>query len=226
MRSTNISKKDILNKTEEKMSKKRIITVASLAVVCVVVLGIFASEIWVEWFAGKWTNRYSYWFYIDCDADLYNVTLYIPILMAKGEISQITNEIFQSMPSNWTAGLMDTEYGKMVKISASTIYAGYYSVQGANYVGDINVEKPTESEPVLQPRVNDTGTTYKSYLYATYNTLANTKLTISIRIRGEKERGIGAAIDIRGYEDAINCTIIGESSGWHVVDGVLEKRGV
>ncbi|MBU4189901.1 MAG: hypothetical protein KJ886_02755 [Candidatus Thermoplasmatota archaeon] len=208
------------------MNKKHIGIIVSGIVIMATLTGCVMSSGCLDWFAGEWTNGYRYLFHIDTTDELNNVTLYIPALMVKGEIASIVKDINNdsSKPSDWVCEYIDTEHGKMLKISADTISAGYHSIWITLHNVDhtINTEKPVGNEPVFYPRFNETNNKFQTYLYTKYNTSQITTVEIYLFTKGSKHRtrvGIAPVEEGRSYDEQIEKELTGEQHNWYIVDG-------
>jgi len=209
------------------MNKKHIGIIISGIVIVATLTGCVMSSGCLDLFTGEWSNNYYYLFYIDTTDELHNVTVYIPALMVKGEIASIVKDINNdsSKPSDWVCEYIDTEHGKMLKISADTISAGYHSIlieQKVKHI--INTENPVGNEPVFYPRFNETNNKFQTYLYAKYNTSQITTVEIYLRIEGGKHRSggfIGPVDELRYYDEQIEKELTGEQHNWYIADGSL-----
>ncbi len=144
--------------------------------------------------------------------------------MLNGKISSLVFEAINiSKPADWICDIIDTEYGKMLRISAEVITPDYHSIEIRKKITyTINTENPVGNEPIFYPRLNDTGPSYVTHIYADYNTSTDTKVVIYMDIQGSNERGVLGATELEQYQDKIGFyTIEGESHGWHVVNGRL-----
>lgn len=212
------------------MNKKhiKIIAAISVIVVCTASVGYIAySGVWKDWVAGECESRYAYRIHISSTRDIYNVTLYIPFPMKNGEMSSsllVDETVNKLSEENWTAEIIDTEHGKMLKISADTPPRGIYIVIHKEVKHVINTKKPVGNEPVLNPRFNDTGNEYKSYIYADYNTSLDNKLDINISMSGVNYRGEFGVSEY--YKDQVWCEIDGETHTWYIVNGTLKTKEV
>ena len=220
------------------MSKKHIgiIAIASVVIVCTASIGYIAySGVWKDWIAGEWKNSYDFSIFLGTTENVYNVTLYLPLLMINDEVSPLMYEI--DYPSNWTWNITDTEYGKMLKISAEIITAGGYSISAQkNVTSTINTRNPVENEPILHPISNFTEVnkytdplvtiaTYQSCIYANYNSSDTGELSIHIRFSGKhyRETLMWDGIQCDLYRQTIYYTIYGGAHMWHMVNVSLER---
>jgi hypothetical protein len=211
---------------EDNMSKKHIGIIVSGIVIMATLTGCVMSSGCLEWvgLAGEWKHDYDYCITITPDKTIYNMTLYLPVLMLKGEVHYLVfDAINKSKPSNWLCNVIDTEYGKMLRISADIIAPEYYSIKiRKETTHTINTKNPTGNEPLFYPRINDTDQSYNSYIYAEYNTSTDTNVVIYMGIQGSNERGVLGGTQLEQYEDKIGFyTIKGESHSWHVVNGIF-----
>ncbi|MCG2826168.1 MAG: hypothetical protein L6265_06210 [Thermoplasmatales archaeon] len=222
------------------MNKKHIKIIAEITViiVCTASIGYIAySGVWVEWITGEWRNEYDFFISLYPKEPVYNVTLYLPILMVKGEVSSLMFQM--DYPSNWTWNITETEHGKMLKISADFISVEGNTIRIRVKTGHVvNTQNPVGNEPVLYPRYNETPTEheieitakyeYQSYMYAEYNTSTTNKLSVGIWMEGSKYRTYSLPYpgsQGASYTDRIYYTIIGGSQGWHAVNGTLQIGG-
>ena len=216
------------------MNKKHIgiIAIASVIVICTASIGYIAySGVWRDWVAGEWKNSYDFSISFGTTENLYNVTLYLPILMVNDEVDSLMFEI--DYPSNWTWNITDTEYGKMLKISTDIMPAGGCRMEIVNKVANhlINAKNPVGNEPVLYPRLNETSVKhgemesakyeYTSKIYAEYNASSENLLNIEIWVGGGKIRPVLNAYDASSYGDKIDCFVNG-SGIWYTVNGTLK----
>jgi hypothetical protein len=203
------------------MNKKLIGIILSLGIV---VVACVASSGCLDWFAGEWDSSYRYWVDIKNSEDIYNTTIQLPIPIKDGIMLFDANDITDK-PSDWICEMIDTEHGKMLKISANVITSGYHSlmVRKKTY-HEINIDNPTGNEPLLCPRFNVSDNNFQSYIYINYTTASDTNLTIHIDFAGSKNRGILGAIECRWYSDNIEHTISNKVDGWQVVKGYLEIK--
>jgi len=139
------------------MNKKHIgiIAVISILIVCTASIGYIAySGVWRDWIAGERESSYIYWVQISSTRELYNVTLYIPFPMKDGEVTSLANEMTNKFSEkNWTAEIIDTEHGKMLKISHSTPPRGVSITIDEEAKHVVNTKKPVGNEPVLYPNL-------------------------------------------------------------------------
>jgi hypothetical protein len=211
------------------MSKNhlKIIVAISVIVVCTASIGYIAySGVQIDWLAGKWDNHYTYQIEIETDKPLYNVTLYLPILMKGEAVPDVVDDMIDELSGeNWSCNIVETEYGKMLKMSIDTIVVGSFVVVRKEVKYIINTKDPVGKEPIFYPRLNETTTNYQTCIYGNYNTSLDTNFTIRLYFSGWKDRGVLGAIQIKKYTDTIETKIIGESHGWHVVNGILKVEG-
>ncbi len=220
------------------MNKKYIgiIAVISILIVCTASVGYIAyrigSAVWKDRFDTEWENEYGYELKYSATDELYNISLYLPIPMKDGEPHSLANEMANRFSEeNWTSEIIDTERGKMLKISREkiskdTLTLGVFFILGKKTTHSIDTKNPMENEPLFSPRVNASSTNFQSYIYAIYNSSDDAKLTINITFQGGKHRGgIWGVTLMKYYRDEVNYVIIGESDGWHLVNGTLEIKG-
>lgn len=215
------------------MNKKHIgiIAVISVIAVCTASIGyITYSDVWRVWVYHYDRNDYSYTVVIESDEELYNLTLYLPILMRDGEIFSLTYDMRNRFSGeNMTSEIIDTDYGNMLKISwnISTIGEGMYRHQDANHT--INTKNPVGNEPTFYPRVNESLSTYQSYIYVEYNrsqTAQNASLHISLSILGTSIHDVFTKRTSSGYRDSIDCDLYLHGEGYYTINGSLERLGV
>lgn len=206
------------------MSKKHLGIIVSGIVIMATLTGCVMSSGCLDLFAGEWTHNYDYWVTITPNKTIYNITLFLPVPMLNGEVHYLVfDAINASKPSDWKCNIVDTEYGKMLRISADIITPDYHSIKIVEHTTHtINTKNPVGNEPIFYPRVNNTGRNYVTYIYADYNTSTDTKVVICMGIKGSNERGVLGGTQLEQYRDGIGFyTIEGESHDWHEDNGVL-----
>ena len=147
----------------------------------------------------SYRSEYHYGIRIESDSILHNVTLFVPLPVFEEE-SKIGDEIMvgnASKPDDWDCNIVETEYGKMLKISAEKISfrpppppflplpppgEKPPNANASNYVPSfseglsvnvdaghyINIINPVGNEPLLSPRYNVTETYSSCYEYESY----------------------------------------------------------
>jgi len=177
-------------------------------------------------------SDYEYNIMIGSHNTLHNVTLYLPVPMFENEY-KVANEIIAindwNSPSNWKYSLVDTEHGKMLRISAKEIKAEFHSYAVA-IDHEINTKYPIGNESVLVPKYDMKGPYYKfphtqedrtsplvyeyeGRIYADYETSPDNEVVISIELTGLNQwwtlGGSG-----NEYRDLVTINLTGEQDGW------------
>ncbi|MEN6443089.1 MAG: hypothetical protein ABFC71_04975 [Methanoregula sp.] len=200
----------------------------------------------------KETDSYLYLIEINPDAPLYNVTFMVPFPLGPSQnITNIENLNGNFPPyfMNYTQSIVDTENGKMIKITADTIEKQNYDVveepvrlyQRFPVSNSIDSSFPLDHEPVLLPKFSLTPSScsdknyqrdligkmplncsvYGSKMYAAFDTVPTSQTTITVYLEGT--RMISSSINPRreGYQDSISTNIYGGADGWNSASGSL-----
>ena len=129
-----------------------------------VTIGVVAG-LWVyhahKLYEESYTSEYHYEITLETDSTLYNVTFYLPLPVFEQE-SKIGYEIVggnASKPDDWDCHIIETEHGKMLKISADKIAPEFHSLPVPIEPGEEPKEPPqgkvsdtfSEETPVLMP---------------------------------------------------------------------------
>jgi len=195
------------------MNKKRIKIVAAILIVSLVMVGGLWWLLTIPGFISPIVrHEYYYKMNLDTDIDLHNLTLYVPVPMLNEEVFPIITENDYEV--------VDTEHGKMIKITRDTVNSGVYGgietkpEMKANH--EINTKNPKGNEPLLCPRFNETfregGSEpeeshnyydYQSYIYLTYNVSYNASIYLNIRLRGANMRGAMMTWGGDAYSDEV-----------------------
>lgn len=190
------------------------------------------------------THQYGYAVTVGTDATLSNVTLSLP-LPSRADASPVGDAIARgevTAPDGWTASVVDTEFGPMVRLRTAAFVAQRradertYDTADVTVSADterrIDVRAPTETEPVLRPRFqhrevpcpNRGPTTratcygYESRVYASYDAPPDANVTIHVVAGGSNAGGITGA---SRYSERVSVAFRGPQSGWVVAPGTL-----
>lgn len=204
------------------MSKKLGGIILSLGIV---VIACVASSGCLDWFKETpMDHTYYYEVRIGCDQTIYNVTVYLPIPMVNGVIHSIMNKT--AYP------IIDTEHGKMLKISLDVVELGTQKGFDLKLEMDvdkyINAKNPREGEPLLYPRFNESDSPssvdeftlwyrYSSYIYASYNSSSETSVYVLAALSGSNTKGDWG----ESYDDDAEAKLIGENNSWQIAKGRL-----
>ncbi|MFH1054917.1 MAG: hypothetical protein V1744_02350 [Candidatus Altiarchaeota archaeon] len=121
----------------------------------IIVVVVVVAGLWMYHTHGLYENTYSseygYRVTIGTDSVLHNITLYLP-LPVLGEKSEVGGEINAGnalKSDGWDCSIVETEYGKMLKISAKKMVPEFYSFPMLLEPG----EKPKEQ---ISGKISDT----------------------------------------------------------------------
>jgi len=225
-----------------------------ITVIAIIVAGLYG--LWMyhthRLYEETYTSEYNYLVTVKTDSILHNVTLYLPLPVFEGE-SKIGDKITAgniSKPDDWDCSVIETQYGKMLKISAKkmipeTRYSYTRISVRLRSDHEINSKNPIGNEPVLSPKEKLTGPStyryprpqeaerqlppdyydyiyseYKTYVYADYATSLNANLSIFIELSGSNHWWV-YGWGGNYYDDKINIKLTGEQHGWHIASGKL-----
>jgi hypothetical protein len=208
-------------------------------------LGIYhAHRLYEEsYMSGYYYRVEIYRVEIDTDSVLHNVTLYLP-LPVLGESLGIGDEIIAgnaSKPDDWDCSIIETEHGKMLKITAEKI-APELILNEINVQlpvdHEINTKDPIGNEPLLLPMYNVTKITcdfpfpneqdaqvncysYESRVYVDYESSpdAEVSIYIDIDLTGRNDWWVYGWSG-NNYRNKVNLTSSGRH-GWCVALGKL-----
>ena len=214
------------------MNKKHIKIVAVIIILTLVIGGGLWWCLKIPGFISPIVSHdYYYKIRFATDIDLYNVTLYIPV-------SMLNEEVFPIITEN-DYKVVDTEHGKMIKITRDTVNSGVYggieTKLGMKANHEINTKNPKGNEPLLCPRFNETfregGSEpeeshnyydYQSYIYLTYNASYNASIYLNIWLRGANMHGAMMTWEGNAYSDEVIFELDSKNgNGWYMVNGTL-----
>jgi hypothetical protein len=134
----------------------------------ILVAVVLVAGFWIyhthDLYEKTYSSKYNYEITLETDSVLNNVTLYLPLPVCRGEsdigdqISDVTVwETFGIKPSDWEVGVTETEYGKMLKISADKISPEFHSLP----VPVLPIPLPSGEEPE-EPGVRNVSGSYSN----------------------------------------------------------------
>jgi len=197
-------------------------------------------------------SKYNFNIEVSTDSKLENPTFYLPLPVFK-DGSKLGDEVIiqnTGNPDGWDLSMIETEHGKMLKISTIKIepelhqeiglsppgfgqtddtmqgdvhsfMRGYKEFQISWTSGHvINITNTTDIVPLLYPKSNLTQK-YESYIYADYEASPGANLSVHIILKGMNSWWVNGWSG-NEYSDRIEAIITGEQHGWSNATGNLE----
>jgi hypothetical protein len=180
------------------------------------------------------TSNYSFIISLTTDSKLENPIFYIPIPVFRNK-TMMANTINMAIIENerksdgWNLSIVETKYGKMLKIDAKEFVPRVQKMIGVSVATDhiIDTMNATENEPLLSQKFNLTQTQrYGYFIYADYSAPSNAEVVIYESMSGINEwRAVGSTYR-SSYNDTLgNALLTGEKHGWFSVYGELNEGG-
>lgn len=197
-------------------------------------------------------NSYVYHIEIDPAAPLHNVTFMIPYSFGISQnVTTIENLTGYSAGyfTNYSQSAVETENGKMVKITADFIDKPDEGLptdsvrlyQRLSVTGPVNSVYPLDREPVLLPKYSPQRSAcdeknsprilpgimplncsvYESRIFASFETYPSSQTIITVTLGGEHMISSSQSPRREGYEDTMTATVIGSADGWYNTSGTL-----
>ncbi len=121
----------------------------------IIIVSVIAAGLWSyhtdKFYKESYRSEYNYRITLETDSALKNLTFYIPLPIFKEE-SQIGAEIIVgnvSKPDDWNFSIVETEHGKMLKITAREFVPEYHSLP-------IPIEPGKEPTELPKPNISST----------------------------------------------------------------------
>lgn len=199
------------------------------------------------------TSGYSYSLSITTDHQLSNVTLFIPVPTDRSGNSPIVSEYgshtMPGIPTTWKTALFDTGKATLLKISIPSLEPSEKTPEGQPYTISIAKDIPSEDvidtadpvansavfypvqnlRPVVCTRSDTAGgvapvcAEFQTSLYADYMTDPDTTVTITTMISA-RNNWVTFGPKSNEYRAIISYPIKGETHGWAMAKGTLERR--
>jgi len=218
----------------------------------IIITVVVLASLWMyhthELYEKSHRSEYEYEIIIESNSILHNITLFVPLPVLEGG-SRVGDEIMTgntSKPDDWNFSIVETEHGKMLKISAEKIAPKPplpVPGEGTDWIlvklqadEEINTKNSIGNEPLLSPKYNLTSSDcefpypegrtlpncyeYESRIYADYVTSSDAKVSIYVEIEGRNSWWVYGWSG-NNYRDQIEITFIGEQHGWYVALGKL-----
>lgn len=187
-----------------------------------------------EMYEDSFRGNINYNVYITTDEILQNVTLYVPLPVHNNTSSvgqNILETNFNGGDPSWEYELVYTEHGLMLSLKNKEVKPPtrlYFSADFGTMISmdhELNTKKPIGNEMTLMPKYEltsvDTGKywhfgdvyTYKSSIYAKYDTVPDTNVDISISMDGRNSWWI-LGWQFNDYAEIIEIQLSGPQNGW------------
>ena len=196
-------------------------------------------------------SHYTFSIEMTTNSTLENLTFIVPIpsndTLVNMAINNSVHDFFtpQQKADGWNLSIIETEYGKMFKITAkefapktttlverdpktdlptgknnrtSTIGNSEVSVTMiADHI--IDTVNASENEPTLSQKSS------KSMIYADFTSSPNAYVEVFVNLEGWNEWWQGGGWNSNQYQDRLGTAITGEKHGWFSVPRALESKG-
>lgn len=199
-------------------------------------------------------SKYNFKIEVSTDSKLENLIFYLPLPVFKNESKLGDEAIIQNTgnPEGWNLSMIETEHGKMLKITTIKIEPELHQEIGLSppgfgqtddtLQGDvhsfmrgykefqvswtsehvINITNVTDNVPLLYPKFNLTQK-YESYIYADYTAAPDAKVEVCVTLYGMNQLWAGG-MAFNNYRDNFCTNFTGKKQGWIPVTGELIQR--
>lgn len=169
-------------------------------------------------------SNYNFGISIYTDSRLENPTFYLPMPVFKNEtlmVNMANMAIIENerKTDGWILSIIETKYGKMLKISAKEFVEVQkmvsVSMESDHIIDTINA---TENEPLLSQKFNQTqAEKYDNFIYADYAASSNAMVEVSITMSGVNQWWADSSTYDNSYNETLVTTLTGENHGWFPV---------
>jgi hypothetical protein len=229
------------------------ISLGLFVVILVVLVSAVSYQAFVEnAYLTSLSSTYSYTCTITTDAELSNVTIFLPVPAdASGNspiVAQFSAETIEGVPKDWAVSLYDTGKATLVRITTPGIMppAGtlpekpYRIVLSSDMISGtgIDTREPVNNSALFRPfrdlrqvscppgssQKNGTPQCYRylTSLYADYQTSPDASVTITSSLTGKNSWKIFEPRS-NEYSTSISLMMVGENRGWKNVNGFLQS---